>query len=69
MKFNFWLKWLSTAVTLTFAILTSMQITPLNIVVANISSLMWLLWSYRVREWSLVVVNFGMLLIYFSGLL
>lgn len=66
---NFYLKWSATAVTLAFAVLTSLQITPLNLYLANISSLMWVVWSIRVREWSLVVVNVGLLLVYFLGMI
>lgn len=65
---NFYLKWSATAITIIFAILTSLQITPLNIWVANISSLMWVIWAIRVKEWSLVVVNIGLLVVYFIGL-
>ena len=66
--FNFYLKWSATFATLVFAVMTSLQMTPYNIWIANISSLMWLFWAIRVREWSLVVVNAGLLLIYFAGL-
>jgi hypothetical protein len=68
MNSNFFLKWVATAVTLLFAVLTSLQITPINIWVANVSSVMWLVWAVRIREWSLVVVNFGLLAVYFAGL-
>ena len=67
-EFNFWLKWSATAITIIFAIMTSMQITPYNVWVANLSSVMWLWWAIRVREWSLVVVNAGLLVVYFAGL-
>ena len=66
---NFYLKWSATAVTLAFAVLTAAQITPLNIWFANISSVMWLVWALRIKEWSLVAVNGGLLAVYFSGLL
>jgi len=65
---NFYIKWTATAVTLAFAVLTSLQITPLNLWVANISSLMWVVWALRIKEWSLVVVNIGLLGVYFIGL-
>ena len=66
--FNFYLKWSATAITIVFAVMTALQMTPYNVWVANISSLMWLWWSFRVREWSLVVVNAGLLIVYFVGL-
>lgn len=67
--FNFYLKWSATAVTLLFAVLTSLQVTPLNLYIANISSLMWVMWSARVKEWSLVVVNTGLLGVYLFGMI
>lgn len=66
--FNFWLKWTATVLLVIFAILTSLDITPLNIWIANVATLLWLIWSIRIRELSLVVVNMTLLLVYFVGL-
>lgn len=68
LNLNFWLKWTATAFLIAFAILTSLDIEPLNIWVANISTLLWLIWSIRIRELSLIVVNTTLLLVYFAGL-
>jgi len=66
--FNFYLKWLATAVTIAFAIMTVLQMNPYNVWMANLSCVMWLYWSLRIKEWSLVVVNAGLLTVYFIGL-
>lgn len=65
---NFWLKWIATAFLVAFAILTILKIEPLNIWVANIATIIWLVWSIRIRELSLIVVNTTLLLVYFVGL-
>lgn len=66
--FNFYLKWTATAVLIVFTIMTSLQITPANLYVAALSSAMWSLWSIRIREWSLIVVNCTMLVINIVGI-
>lgn len=65
---NFFLKWSATAMTIAFAVMTSLQITPYNVWLANVSCVVWLWWSIRVKEWSLVVVNSALLAVYFVGL-
>lgn len=62
-------KWVACAVTLTGALCTSLQIDPLNIWLLNAGALLYLIWSVRIREWSLVVINAGLLLIYIVGLI
>ena len=65
--FNFYLKWSATVVLIIFTIMTNLQITPANLWVGVISSAMWSLWSIRIREWSLIVVNTMMLVIGIVG--
>lgn len=62
-------KWVACAVTLAGALCTSLQIDPLNIWLLNAGALLYLIWSVRIREWSLVVINAGLLLIYIVGLI
>ena len=62
------LKWVACAVTLAGALCTSLQIDPLNIWLLNLGALLYLVWSVRIREWSLVTINAGLLLIYIVGL-
>lgn len=63
------LKWIACAVTLAGALCTSLQIDPLNIWLLNLGALLYLVWSVRIREWSLVTINAGLLLIYIVGLI
>lgn len=63
------LKWVAVAATLIGAILTSLNFHPINIYVFNISTIIWLLWSIRIKENGLIAVNLGLLLIYTVGLL
>lgn len=59
--FNFYLKWSATVVLIIFTVMTNLQMTPANLWVGVLSSAMWSLWSFRVKEWSLIVVNTMML--------
>ena len=63
------LKWTACFITLSGALATSLQYDPLNIYLLNIGSIVYLIWSVRVKEPSLVVINAGLLLIYIVGLL
>ena len=49
------------------AILTSLRIDPANIFFLNLGALSYLIWSLRIREWSLVAVNGTLLAIYIVG--
>jgi len=62
------LKWVACAVTLAGALCTSLQIDPLNIWLLNLGALLYLVWSVRIREWSLITINAGLLLIYIVGI-
>jgi hypothetical protein len=68
LSLNFWLKWVACAVTLSGALCTALRIDPLNIYLLNAGALIYLVWSLRIREWNLVVVNAVLLLIYIMGL-
>jgi hypothetical protein len=66
--FNSTLKWTACAVTLAGALCTALRIDPINIYLLNAGALMYLVWSLRIREWSLVTINAGLLAIYVVGL-
>lgn len=66
---NFWLKWIACGITLVGALCTSLRIDPMNIYLLNVGAVLYLIWSVRIREWNLVVINAGLLLIYVIGLL
>ncbi len=65
---NFYLKWTACAITLAGALCTSLRIDPINIYLLNTGAALYLIWSIRIREWSLVTINAGLLLIYVIGL-
>jgi hypothetical protein len=62
------LKWVACAVTLAGATATALQLDPLNIYLLNAGAVLYLIWSLRIREWSLVTINAGLLTIYLVGL-
>jgi hypothetical protein len=68
LNLNFVLKWVACVVTLGGALCTSLQIDPVNIYLLNAGAVLYLWWSLRIREWSLVSINAGLLAIYFVGL-
>lgn len=66
--FNNILKWVACAVTLAGALCTALRIDPMNIYLLNAGAFLYLVWSLRIREWSLVTINAGLLTIYVVGL-
>ena len=62
------LKWVATTITLIGAVLTSLNIYPLNVITFNLGSVLWLIFAIRIKEPSLIVVNTGLLLVYVAGL-
>ena len=66
-KINFVLKWVACGVTLVGASCTALQLTPINIYILNLGALLYLVWSIRIREWNLILVNAALLIIYLAG--
>ena len=64
---NVLLKYTGMTAVILGAILTSLRIDPLNIFFLNLGALAYLIWSLRIREWSLVAVNGTLLAIYIIG--
>lgn len=67
MLLNRILSWAGCASTLLGAVCTSLGWDPENIILLNSGAALYLVWSIRVREWSLVLVNGGLLAIYLFG--
>ncbi len=65
---NFYLKWVACIVTLTGAVLTSLNIHPENIYLLNLGAILYFVWGYRIREMNLVVINAGFIIIYAIGI-
>lgn len=60
-------KTLALIATLSGAAATALMWDPLNIVLLNLGSILYLIWSLKVRDWNLVAVNAGLLTIYGFG--
>jgi hypothetical protein len=67
-KFDHVVKWTALFFTLAGAVLSTLNLWPFNIISFNLGSTLYLIWSVRVREWNLVCVNGGLLVIYAFGL-
>jgi hypothetical protein len=65
----FYLKWLATLVTIAGAICTSINMYPEGPALLNVGAFLWLIVSVIWREWSLIVINATLLLIYSVGLI
>ena len=61
------LKWLACFATLTGALATTLGVDPLNVFLLTVGGGVYLIWSIRIREWSLIVVNLALLIIYGYG--
>jgi len=67
-KMNNCLKWVATVICLIGAFCTSFRVYPLNIYILNVGTFLFLIWSIRIKDIALVVVNIGLLLAYFIGI-
>jgi len=65
---NFWLKWTACFITLAGALCTALRIDPTNIYLLNAGAAIYLVWSIRIKEWNLIVINAALLIIYIVGL-
>jgi hypothetical protein len=63
------MKWISTGIMLLAALAIVEGIHPASIYLLNLGSLAWLITSIMWREWSLIVVNASLLLVYVYGLI
>lgn len=63
------LKWVACAVTLSAALLTSFEVLGYNREMFAIGALLYLIWSVRIREANLIVINGALLAIYVVGLI
>lgn len=69
LSFDWWLKWTACVITLAGAISTSAGLDPYNVYLLNVGAAVYLWWSIRIREWSLITINTGLLIIYLVGTL
>ena len=66
--FNNILKWTACAITLTAALLTSFEVLGYNRELFAVGAALYLLWSVRIREVNLIVINGALLAIYAVGI-
>lgn len=62
------LKWAGCVTVCAGALSTSLRIDPLNIYLLNAGAFIYLIWSIRIKELNLIVVNGILLLLYIIGL-
>ena len=62
------MKWISTGIMLLAALAIVEGVHPMSIYLLNLGSLAWLITSIMWREWSLIVVNASLLVVYVYGL-
>jgi hypothetical protein len=67
--FNTILKWTACAVTLVAELLTSFEVLGYNRELFAVGAALYLLWSLRIREANLIVINGALLAIYVAGLI
>ena len=69
MNTNTWLKWTATVLTVVGAIAVTLDVAWWDVTVLTVASVVWIVWSLRIREWSLVTVNVFMITIYGYGVI
>lgn len=69
MIINSLLKWTALAATLLGAGFTAFEVHFINRELLALGSILYLIWSIRIRELNLVLVNAGLLTLYAVGLL
>ena len=65
--FNSIIKWTACVTTMSGALATTLAIDPLNVFLLTLGGILYLIWSIRIREWNLIVVNIALLAIYGYG--
>jgi len=63
------LRYSAVIITLAGALATALRVDPLNIYLLNAGTSLFLIYSFNIKDLSLIIVNSGLLLIYAVGLL
>ena len=61
-------KWVATFVTLAGALATALAMDPLNVILLNVGSALFLVWGVLIKEKAIILVNLGLLAIYGFGI-
>jgi hypothetical protein len=62
------LRYSAVIITLLGALATALRVDPLNIYLLNVGTSLFLIYSFKIKDLSLILVNSGLLLIYVLGL-
>jgi hypothetical protein len=62
------LRYSAVIITLLGALATAFRVDPLNIYLLNVGTSLFLIYSFKIKDLSLILVNSGLLLIYVVGL-
>lgn len=65
---DFYVKWIATVFALAGAACASVNLYPAGPILMNVGALLWLWVAIIWREWSLIVINAALLVIYTAGL-
>ena len=63
------LKWTACIVTIAAALCTANEIHTINRELFAVGAVLYLIWSIRIKELNLIVINTALLIIYATGLL
>jgi apolipoprotein N-acyltransferase len=63
------IKWTGTVITLAGALCTALSFDPLNIILLNLGSFLFLIWGFMIKDKAMIAVNSGLLFIYFIGII
>lgn len=63
------IKWTATFITLSGALCTALSFDPLNIILLNLGSFLFLIWGIMIKDKAMIAVNSGLLFIYFIGII
>ena len=63
------LRYSAVIITLAGALATALRVDPLNIYLLNTGTMLFLIYSFKIKDLSLIIVNSGLLFIYAVGLL
>ena len=62
------LRYSAVIITLAGAVATAVRVDPLNIYLLNAGTSLFLIYSFKIKDLSLILVNSGLLLIYVIGM-
>jgi len=63
------IKWVATLITISGAACTTLSLDPLNIILLNLGSFLFLIWGFMIKDKAMIAVNSGLLFIYFVGII